>query len=174
MESIHDLYLQMQVLQAKINALHEPTQAPVLILIKPFQTEKELYRLKIRYDEPYFMITLTYHPVVSVNLIQEEQKIKLVRCFESFRKYQYFSCIESHKSGILHAHIMLQSASYHDIHTISIGLMKELKGKKENNIEPTINIKPIKYKIEDLDRSYDYIWDHKKDHPIYKYLQINI
>ena len=35
-------------------------------------------------------------------------------------------------------------------------------------LEPSINIKPVKNTPKDIERAYNYIWDDKKDHPLYK------
>lgn len=139
-----------------------------LIQYFPMDFQRADYHKYVSADKKYLLVTLTFDPKVSNKLDESGQKIKLLQCMEHIRKYHYFACFEKHKSGILHAHIMISI----DIHDMTIAAYKMLKSISTNqlHLEPAISIDVIKNKKDDKDRVYHYIWEHKKDHPIYKYI----
>lgn len=132
----------------------------------PLKEDKELYREFIRATDKYFLVTLTFSPEISSRLDTYGQKIKLLECISELRSCHYYCCFEKHKSGILHSHIMI-SADIHDL-TIYASKMIKYLSKTQFQISPAIKIDVIADKIVDKNRVYDYIWDDKPDHPLYK------
>jgi len=115
----------------------------------------------------YVLITLTFDPKISVNLDEYGQSAKLQQCLDCLSDRIYFACYEKHKSGILHAHIFIE-ADCHDIQPVLHKMKKYIT--KSNHLRPSIDIKPIKQRVEDVIRSIRYIVDDKPDHPVFKKL----
>lgn len=165
------LIAELRILEAKIKAYNEKPQRYYQSKIVG-QLNKDDYFNSVDYTEKYFLITLTFDPKVVVNLDEYGQRQRLLNIISELGDYKYYSCLEKHKSGILHAHIMLQSD---DIHSVEDILNKNKKHiTKSFKLNPSIQIKVVKQTKKDIERTYDYIFDDKKDHPIYKYLKINI
>jgi len=128
------------------------------------QSEKDSYKNCIK--ENYYLLTLTFDSKISMRVVDEySQTILLNHCLDLLIEFHYFSCYEKHKSGILHAHVLL-CGDYHDITKQLHKMKKHLTTSVK--LEPSINIKPVKNTPNDIERAYNYIWDDKKDHPLYK------
>ena len=140
--------------------------------LEPVPSQKELYRNHLRYEKPYFLMTFTFDPEIAGQNDNRGQERKLIQIMDQFTRYQYFGCTEKHKSGILHAHVLITGA---DIHTLEhkCDMSKSLIT-NSRKLKPAIKIDCVKQTTTDIDRTYNYIWDNKKDHPIYKFMKINI
>lgn len=135
------------------------------------QNEKEEFRCKLDYDSYYFLITFTFQPTLINHYVDPEEEMefqerRLLRCLEHFHNRQYFFCIEKHKTGVQHSHLLVKTEHSHTLQP----LLLKCKINVTNSValHPAINYKPIHKTKLDLDRSYDYIFDDKPDHPIYK------
>lgn len=123
------------------------------------------------FELPYYLVTLTFDRQM-IDVKDESQQIfKMMECINKLNKYQYYSCLEKHMSGIIHAHILIlfdYDKAYPILKTIKNMLTQDAKNDK------AVNVKPIKKTQKDLNNSYNYIIDHKPDHPKWKSLQFNI
>lgn len=169
MTTLPSLLLELKILQAKIEQELKPKSKPLLQLF-PQQINKNEYTDTIK--DKYYLLTLTFDSKISCHLDEQGQHIQLRHCVDLIRNYQYYTCFEKHKSGILHAHIMIRIEDYHIFQSILHKMKKHLT--KSVNLSPSINIKPVKDTSTDQWRTYSYIWDDKPDHPEYKYIIINI
>lgn len=167
---------EMKILQEKIQLiLNEDKQIYVnnsYYLIENLPDDKkDHYKGLLNYKLRYYLITLTFDPKVVINLDQYGQYSRLNLCLNYFHKNTYYACLEKHKSGILHAHI-LTDIDYHSFQPTLNNIKKLLT--KNLKLEPSINCKVVRQNKDDIDRSFDYIFDNKNDHPFYKYIKINI
>lgn len=140
--------------------------------IEPLPSAKDNYRIFIKRDDPhYYLVTLTFSPNVSMHYDEFGQKKKLIKCVRTLDNHHYFACLEKHKSGVLHAHIMIRC----DDHKIQCKL-HEMKKELTNSpqLHPAITVKPVNNGEDHLNRTYNYIWDNKDDHPVYKHIMVNI
>lgn len=187
MESLEDLIKQLKTLEQKINQKIDEQKIP-----KPekkiyenktfdFQNKysplfknqmKEFHRKFLDSNSRYFLATFTFDPKVILNIDKFDERRRLIEFLDKFNEFQYFGCLEKHKSGILHAHMLIQHDIIHDIEMICYKNKKLIT--KSCKLSPSIQIKVVKQSEEDIDRSYDYIWDDKSDHPKFKYIKINI
>jgi len=119
---------------------------------------------------PYYLLTITFSPDVVRGVTHDDQRTKLLCCLDLLKPYKYFACLEKHKSGILHAHVLLICDHYQIQPTLHI--MKK-KVTHSVHLEPAINMKVIKPGLTNFIRSLKYIVDDKPDHPKYKHLQYN-
>lgn len=132
---------------------------------------KEEYRSTLDYKKEYFLITLTFSDIVK-HFDIDTQAIHLTRCVDHFYNKNYYSCFEKHKSGVLHMHILITDVTCHEIHKEAHKFKKELTN--SIYLAPAIKIDPVIQRQTDIDKAYNYIWDHKKDHPLYKKIKINV
>lgn len=168
---MESLLAELRILEAKIKAYGEKPKRIFSSRICA-QKDKDIFRDSIEYSDLYFLITLTFDPKVSINLDEYGQFKRLQDVINQCSNYNYYSCIEKHKSGILHAHIMIKNESVHELEELMYKNRKYIT--KSIQLNPAIQIKTVKRTKDDIDRTYNYIWDDKKDHPIYKYIKINI
>lgn len=121
------------------------------------------------FSKNYYLFTFTFSPDVSKTLTEYEQKMRLIYSFELFKKFDcpIWACIEKHKSGILHAHL-LTVIDPQDIQSINEKIKPKLTCARK--VYPAIKYDLVKRTELDILRTYKYIWEHKKDHPFYKYL----
>jgi hypothetical protein len=128
------------------------------------------HRETIKYNKQYSLITLTFDPSVSRRLTAEEQKQSLIYCFKQFKNKHIFACVEKHRSGILHGHIMciIDPAEQFEI-------IKKFQSRltPSRKTYPAIKVDLVKQTKADYLRTYDYIVKDKPDHPKYKYLFFN-
>lgn len=168
---MEQLLIELRILEQKIKKqMDKPYRKYISKYVA--QSDKETYRSTLDYTQLYYLITLTFDPKISVNLDQYGQKRRLMEIINGFTSYGYYACLEKHKSGILHAHIMVQHDIYHDLQEYLMKSKKHITDSKQ--LEPAINIKPVRRTQVDIDSTYDYIWDDKPKHPIYKDIRINI
>lgn len=173
-EKLQSLLSELEVLKTKIQQQVEFENTPRIVYKSMIvsHTDKELYRKSIDYHKKYLLITLTFCSKFVINYDYCGQFTKLNDCINAFNGlYQYYACMEKHKSGILHSHILI-SIDYHEVQPILQKIRKNLT--RSIKLEPAINCKPVKDSVRDVNRSYDYIFDDKPDHPVYKYIKINI
>lgn len=137
--------------------------------LNPIQSDRETYRKTIL--TKYTMVTITFDPKILNNHDTAGQHILLKKCLELLHNYHYYSCFEKHNSGILHCHFMT-NASPHDLQPILYKMLKIVSTSKF--LLPAIRSDLVKDTQIDINRTYDYIWNDKKDHPLYKFMQINI
>lgn len=125
----------------------------------------------LNYNKNYSMITLTFDPSISKRLSQDEQIASLTHIIRTFDSVQYFACLEKHMNGILHAHMVLV-----DDPVKMIDKLHKVKSRitPSRKLLPAIKITNIPQTQIDVNRTYNYIFDHKKDHPLFKHLIINI
>lgn len=173
MEDLSSLLLQLKQLEQKINQqINQESEAKYKLIKNVQQNEKDYYRQYLNYQSKYILITLTFAPKKIFNSSFENQFYKLEQILDHFNDYQYFACFEKHKSEILHAHLLVKSS---DIHSLTLIFNKFLyKLTDSTKLSPAINYKPVTQTKIDLNRAYNYIFEDKKDHPIYKYIQLNI
>lgn len=165
------LLAELRILESKIREYNEKPQRYYQSKIVGQLNKDEIFE-SVEWNEKYFLITLTFDPKVVINLDEYGQRHRLLLIINELSNYKYYSCLEKHKSGILHAHIMLQSDDIHSIEDILYKNKKHIT--KSFKLNPAIQIKTVKQTKVDIQRTYDYIFDDKKDHPIYKYIKINI
>lgn len=167
------LLLELEDLKIRIAKQIELDKTPIEIFMEKEikQDESQKYIETIDYKKKWFLITLTFDPKVILNKNEFYQKTTLLNCINYISKYHYYSCLEKHKSGILHSHILI-SCDFHDIQPI-LHKMKKLLTKKIS-LEPSINIKPVKQTMKDIINTYNYIIIDKDDHPLYKHIKISI
>lgn len=125
----------------------------------------------LNYDKTYSMVTLTFDPSISKRLSFDEQLASLTYVVKKFSHTQYFACFEKHMNHILHAHILLveDPVKLTDIlHAVKSRLTPSRR------LMPAVNVRHIPRNVVDVNRTYGYIFDHKKDHPVFKHLIINI
>lgn len=167
------LLLELDALKKKIEAFQEkPKELYNTKFFNTPQKDKELYYKHVNHDRKHFLITLTFDPKVANNLDEFGQRKKLQNALSEISNHKYWACFEKHKSGILHAHIMIQSDDYHLMQEIAYKMRKHIT--KSQMLAPAIKIQPVKHTMVDHERTYNYIWDDKPDHPIYKYIQLCI
>lgn len=132
---------------------------------------RDRYRDELDFKKQYHLITLTFDPSICKNYNIDEQRAALNRIVSKLNHVQYFACFEKHKNFVLHAHVL---TVYDPIE------LTDLMNKHKHNVtprrklHPAINIKSVQQTESDLIKAYDYIFKHKKDHPIHKDLIINI
>lgn len=183
MESLSELLNQLKLLENKINNKINDSKI-VTKYYKKFHFDKDVYiedrynefkeeyRKTIDYTKSYFLVTLTFDPKISNNLDLDGQFIKLTHVLDLMLSTTYYMCYEKHKSEILHCHIMVSDIEYHKLEKILHEGKKHIT--KSKHLRPAIKIDAIKQSVSDLNNTYNYIWDDKKDHPKYKYIRISI
>lgn len=133
---------------------------------------------KLDKTKKYNLITLTLGPQLH-KLTEEDQSITLEHVMDKLREAfnsQFYSCIEKHKNGILHAHIMaiFDPRDHMD-------LLKKIAGRlrcdNSKRLLPTIKIDAVKCTEFDQLNTYRYILKDKlpplKDpHPVYKDIKL--
>lgn len=132
---------------------------------------RDEYKKKLLYSKTYQMITLTFAPSVSVKLTEKGQQQCLTYIIKAFKEYHYFACLEKHKTGILHAHILVVCDPY-KVRDILTRHCSKLNGTQK--FGAAIKVVLVKGTETDIVRTYNYIWDDKPDHPKYKDILINI
>lgn len=175
MSELQKYLSEMQILQDKIHKIlnkpHKIFTQQSYYFLDDVDENYPIHKDMLDYTYNYFLITLTFDSLISTNIDEYGQFYKLNDCLKYFSDYTYYACFEKHKNGILHAHI-LTNIEYHsfqkDLHNIKKIITKSIK------LEPAINIKPVRSNAQDILRSFNYIFEHKKDHPKYKYIKINI
>lgn len=181
MSDLQSMLLQLKTLQDQIELAiakesRQYEDRRVHIELKYDENACEWQDLKKEYSKHlktnhYYLITCTFDTKISVNLDAYGQTVHLKNILNEFDKYHYFCCFEKHKSGILHSHILIQG----DDHKMRPLLEKSKKHiTKSPSLSPAIQIKRVNDTDKDIKRTYDYIWDDKPDHPVYKHLFISI
>lgn len=135
------------------------------------ETYREQFYRYLDYGKQYHLVTLTFDPSISKRLSDIEQRESLNYIIRKFDKAQYFACFEKHQNYILHAHMLIV---YDPIELTNHLNQYKSRITPKLRLHPAVNIKPVKQTNLDLNSAYDYIFKHKKDHPIYKDLIINI
>lgn len=176
-QSMDLLLAELRALELKITLQmrkerHEVERHFITFFPEPTYEEREFYRKHLYYDHRYFLVTITFDPLVSVNLDEYGQSKRLKNIMNAFNGLPYFACIEEHMSRIRHAHILIETNDRHKIEEILYEHKKNVT--KSYKLLPAIKIDCVKQTEKDIDRTYDYIWDHKPNHPEYKFMQINI
>lgn len=133
---------------------------------------RDNHRETLDYTKKHWLVTLTFDPKVVVNLDFYGQFHRLDEIVNNLGLYKYYACYEKHKSGILHAHLLIESDEFHSIYDILNKCKKYIT--KSVKMAPAIKYDVVKQTKTDIDSSYNYIWNDKKDHPKYKYIKINI
>lgn len=166
MKQIHDL-------NDKVNTLtdRQPIQ-PVLKIFKNFKYQNTIPLQPPSLPTEFLLITVTFDPKISINLDEIGQNLLLKRSLDELQNVEYYACFEKHKSGILHAHIMANLTTYDMEYKYGLRMLKHVS--KSNKMHPAIDWKNIKRTEIDYKRSYDYILEDKKDHPIYKRYHFNV
>lgn len=143
--------------------LHEPFN-----IAKFYEEGKEA----LNFNKRYHLITFTFDPSKVKEYRSEiNMQQQLIKFIEKFNELHYYACLEKHQNEILHAHMLVCGDPFK---------LKEIceKWKKittpRRQLYPSINIKPVERTCKDVLKSYAYIFNHKKDHPVYKDLIINI
>jgi len=132
------------------------------------------YQNYLRYDKQYTLLTFTYAPLVSSKMTFQEQELNLLHHMYKFDLFQYFGCLEKHKSGILHAHILVVIDQAEQLPLLK-QIANQLSGMSNSKLMPALKMQYIKRNSEiDLKRTLRYICEDKKDHPIFKIIKINI
>lgn len=119
------------------------------------------------FDKIYHLFTFTFAPrfVLNTDLITQTQRLENV--FQLFNNVPIWACIEKHKSGILHGHLLTI------IDPIEI---KNLLNKIRPHLTyarataPAIKYDIVKATKTDILNTYYYITNHKNDHPFFKKL----
>lgn len=125
----------------------------------------------LNYKKNYTMITFTFDPSISKRLSEYEQIAALTHAIRKFDDCQFFCCFEKHMNGILHAHLLTVVDPAIMTDKLHAGKSRLTPSRK---LMPAIKPKLIPQTELDINRTYNYIFDHKKDHPVYKHLIINI
>lgn len=178
---LQDYLSQIQDLQKKIQAeldnqttktrIKNGSRTKLFPSQEALQENDEFYPLLPHHDEPYYMLTLTFHPEVAYTLDEYGQCQRLKDSLAILNQYRYYSCLEKHKSGVVHAHALI-ICDHHDIQEDLHKIKKKIT--TSSKLHPAINIKAVKKSKIDVDRSYQYIVHDKDDHPIFKKLIYNI
>lgn len=120
----------------------------------------------------FHLLTYTFCPSV-VNTTCKNIWLQRERLRQVLRKYidhKYIACFEQHTSGILHCHLIVCM----DPIELKAHIMKHLiLVTPSRKMFPAVTMKPINKTLDDLNKAYAYIYNNKKDHPIYKDLFIN-
>lgn len=166
---------ELSILQVKIeNELKKSTnslKSSHRIKIFPTVQDAEIMEKDLpSYDNPYYMLTLTFHPNVAYNLDEYGQTQRLKDSLALLDEYIYYGCLEKHKSGVLHSHALI-ICDHHEVQSLLHKIKKNITVSVK--LDPAINIKPVKKSNIDVNRSFKYIIDHKIDHPIFKQLIFN-
>lgn len=176
MSDLSEMLSQLKALQNKIEIeLHKGVKSyESRTRTKLFPSQDTATRFKKDLpsaDNPYYLLTITFDPLVSNHLDEVGQRHKMISALNMLDKHMYYACLEKHKSGVIHAHALI-ICDHHKIQNI----LYVIRGivSKSSRLHPSINIKPLKQSQADVDRSFDYIVQDKEDHPVYKYLQFNI
>jgi len=134
---------------------------------------QELYRKTLDYRQKYVMVTCTFDPKIAFNY---DTNGLFTKCEAAMSKldiyYKHYTCYEMHKSKVLHIHTLIECDDIHKLKN-KLLLMKSYFT-EAIRLEPSIKFSFIKENAIDIDRTYNYIWEHKKDHPEYKYIKISI
>jgi hypothetical protein len=152
-----------------------------LINLTPSKDESARYKTGINLKTNYLIITLTFSPktLMKLRYLEYPQIQQLTTFIKLFDSSIYFACIEQHMVTKLepleryHAHIMT-NMKYEAAYKICKSNIKILIGHNACDLHPAINIKAVGQTIQDIERTYNYIWLDKKDHPIYKKMLINV
>lgn len=173
---ISQLLAQLNTIQSRLLEIQTENKPQYKIYINlkniiPNDKNIELYRTQLDYSKAYFLITCTFeaHVANQTDIIGQGRKLDYI--IDAFNNFQYFACHEKHKSGILHSHILID-INYHTAERILTKYKKHIT--TSLYLKPAIKIDAVKQSKNDIDRTYDYIWKQKKDHPDYKYIKINI
>lgn len=170
---MENLLLELEDLKRRIAKQIEIDSNPITIYSERqiLQQEGEQYEKSIDFNKKWFLITLTFDTKLILNKNESFQKQQLLQCLNYVSKHHYYACLEKHKSGILHSHILI-SCDFHDIQK-ELQKMKKIITKSKF-LEPAINIKPVKQTQKDIINTYNYIIKDKPDHPLYKFIKISI
>lgn len=173
--NLQNLLHQLKDLQSKIEEeLHKSESVYELPRHKIFPSVESSERFRKDLpspDNPYYLLTITFDPLISNKLDEVGQRMKLTSCLDKLNKYIYYSCLEKHKSGVLHAHALI-ICDHHKIQPILYHIRSIVS--TSVRLMPSVNIKPVNQSYDDVNRSFNYIIQHKEDHPEYKFLQFNI
>lgn len=177
MSNLSNLLQELELLKGKIQQEIDSKNQTTAVFFnyKNIGKDNKLEDRKvINYDKRHYLLTFTFSPNKIVNLCHIGQKHLLSQVFQEFHSHQYFGCYEMHKSMILHGHMLIQADDYHIIYEKCHKIKKHCTNSRSDRLEPAIKISPVKQTVKDINRSFDYIYDQKKDHPKYKYLEKNV
>lgn len=137
------------------------------LIVSHYQTD---YRRFLNYKKRYQLVTLTFDESISKGKTLNEQRHALERIIRKFDEHQYFACFEKHKSGILHAHMLIV---YDPVDLVDVLNRYKSNVTPKRKLMPAINIKQVHQSELHINQTYNYIFDHKKDHPWFKDLILN-
>lgn len=129
------------------------------------------YRDTLNYTKRWHLVTLTFDPSISKRLVEFEQQEALIFILKKHSKQTYYACIEKHLTGILHSHMLI---CYDPIDLRKMLDLYKSRLTPKRQMMPAINVKSVESTTIGINRAYEYIFKHKKDHPEYKDLIINI
>lgn len=182
MTDLQGLMIELELLKQKISkqmTLQQITKEKTKVIILSTKLDKNYalyqeyssYRQTLDQSKKYFLITLTFSPKKIFNTDTLGQEYILLQINKIFFEYTYYMCIEQHKNKNLHSHILIQCGDIHNIYEKLQTILYKLTDCRR--MTPAIDYKPVTQTIKDIQNTYDYIWFDKKDHPKYKYLEIN-